>query len=88
MSPTSPRRPVDDFFAEHQPTYVFLAAGKSGGIAANQTNPADLMRDNLLVTAHVIHAAHVHGVQEAPLPGQLVQLSAALCRSRWRSSRC
>ena len=27
---------VQDFFAEHRPEYVFLAAGASGGIRANQ----------------------------------------------------
>jgi GDP-L-fucose synthase len=53
---------VDDFFAEAQPEYVFLAAGKSGGIHANRTHPAELMRHNLLVTTHVVHAAHEHGV--------------------------
>ena len=32
-SPTSTTpRPVEDFFAEQRPEYVFLAAGRSGGI--------------------------------------------------------
>jgi GDP-L-fucose synthase len=52
---------VEDSFAEYRPEYVFLVAGKSGGIHANQTCPATLMRDNLLVAAHVIHAAHRQG---------------------------
>jgi GDP-L-fucose synthase len=52
---------VDDLFAETQPEYVFVAAGKSGGIHANQAHPATLMRDNLLVASHVIDAAHRHG---------------------------
>src|SRR5947209_6922543 len=55
---------VDRFFAEFQPEYVFLVAGLSGGIRANQTRPADLMLDNLLSAAHVIHAAHVYGVRK------------------------
>ena len=55
---------VAAFFAEHQPAYVFHTAGKSGGIAANQKYTADLIRDNLLVSSHVIHAAHVHGVRK------------------------
>jgi GDP-L-fucose synthase len=55
---------VEDFFAEARPEYVCLAAGKSGGIHANRTCPADLMRHNLLVTAHVVHAAHEHGVHK------------------------
>ncbi|HZU34872.1 MAG TPA: NAD-dependent epimerase/dehydratase family protein, partial [Gemmataceae bacterium] len=55
---------VEDFFAEYRPEYIFLAAGKSGGIALNQTWPADLMRDNLLSAVHVIDAAQRHGVQK------------------------
>ncbi|HSB68404.1 MAG TPA: GDP-L-fucose synthase [Candidatus Methylomirabilis sp.] len=53
---------VDRFFARWQPDYVFLAAGPSGGIAANQRQPADLMRENLLGACHVIDSAHRHGV--------------------------
>src|SRR5262245_2294683 len=55
---------IEDFFAEARPEYVFIAAGQSGGIRANQTRPADLMLDNLLCAAHVIHAAHTHGVRK------------------------
>lgn len=51
---------VDAFFASTQPEYVFLAAGRYGGIRANQKYPADLIRNNLLVAGHVIHSAHVH----------------------------
>jgi GDP-L-fucose synthase len=53
---------VEDFFGEARPEYVFLAAGKSGGIGLNQARPAELILDNLLATAHVIDAAHRHGV--------------------------
>jgi GDP-L-fucose synthase len=53
---------VEDFFGEARPEYVFLVAGKSGGIERNRKCPAELMLDNLLVTAHVIHQAYVHGV--------------------------
>jgi GDP-L-fucose synthase len=53
---------VEDFFSEARPEYVFLAAGRSGGIALNQARPAELMLDNLLATAHVVDAAHRHGV--------------------------
>ena len=53
---------VEDFFGEARPEYVFLAAGRSGGIALNVARPAELMRDNLLTAAHVLDAAHRHGV--------------------------
>ena len=55
-------REVEDFFAAVKPECVFLTAGASGGIRANQARPAELMRDNLLVATHVIHAAHGHGI--------------------------
>ena len=55
---------VEDFFAAERPEYVFLAAGASGGIHANQARPAQLMRDNLLATAHVVDAAYRHGVSK------------------------
>ncbi|WP_017301395.1 GDP-L-fucose synthase family protein [Nodosilinea nodulosa] len=53
---------VDAFFEQVEPDYVFLAAGESGGILANQRYPAQLMLDNLLVECNVIPAAHRHGV--------------------------
>jgi len=53
---------VDRFFAAARPDYVFVAGGPSGGIAANQRQPADLMRENLLVAAHCLESAHRHRV--------------------------
>lgn len=61
--PTHPGQ-VEDFFAEYRPEYVFLAAGPSGGIGLNRARPADLMRDNLLATTHVLDAAQRHGVRK------------------------
>jgi GDP-L-fucose synthase len=55
---------VDAFFARTTPEYVFLAAGKSGGIKANQKYPAELMLDNLLVGCHIIYSAYRHGVKK------------------------
>jgi GDP-L-fucose synthase len=55
---------VEDFFGETRPEYVFFVAGKSGGIQANRTRPAELMLDNLLATAHVISSAHAQGVKK------------------------
>ena len=51
------------FFASERPDYVFLAAARVGGILANNTYPADFIRDNLLIQNNVIHAAYQHGVQ-------------------------
>ncbi len=55
---------VDAFFASSRPEIVFVAAGRSGGIAANLHYPADLMRDNLLVACNLIHSAFRHGVRK------------------------
>ena len=55
---------VDEFFARHRPSHVFLIGGKTGGIEGNQLYPASLMRDNLLVNCHVIESAHRHGVEK------------------------
>lgn len=53
---------TDAFFAEHKPEYVFLAAAKVGGIVANNSYPAEFIRDNLVIQANVIHNAWKHGV--------------------------
>ena len=51
------------FFQAEQPGYVFLAAAKVGGIVANNSYPADFIRDNLAVQTNVIHSAYLTGVQ-------------------------
>ena len=55
---------VQDFFATEQPTQVYLAAAKVGGIYANNTYPADFIYQNLMVQANVIDAAHRNGVKK------------------------
>lgn len=55
---------VNQFFAQERPDLVFLAAGKVGGIHANNTYPADFIRDNLLIQAHIIAAAHNYGCKK------------------------
>ena len=55
---------VDSFFKKEHPEYVLLAAGKSGGIEANQKYPADLMIDNLLIECNVIKSSHKYGVKK------------------------
>ena len=67
---------VDSFFKTARPDYVFLAAGESGGIAANQRYPASLMRDNLLVECNVIHSAFQTKVKK------LLYLASSCCYPR------
>jgi len=51
------------FFERERPEFVFLAAAKVGGIVANQSFPAEFIRDNLAIQGNVIHSAWRSGVQ-------------------------
>ena len=55
---------INAYFAKERPEYVFLVAGKVGGIYANSTFPADFIRDNILIQALVIDAAHRFGARK------------------------
>jgi GDP-L-fucose synthase len=54
---------VDDFFSSHRPEYVFLAAARVGGILANNSFPADFLRENLAIQSNLIDASYRHGVE-------------------------
>lgn len=53
---------TEAFFFTEKPEYVFLAAAKVGGIVANNTYPAEFIRDNLAIQTNVIHSAWRNGV--------------------------
>jgi GDP-L-fucose synthase len=55
---------VNDFFATEQPTHVFLAAAKVGGIIANNTYRADFVYENLMIEANIIHAAYTNKIEK------------------------
>lgn len=55
---------VQGFFEVERPDYVFLAAARVGGILANNTFPADFIRENLIVQTNVLHEAHQNGVKK------------------------
>jgi GDP-L-fucose synthase len=55
---------VSGFFAKEKPDYVFLAAAKVGGIAANNTYRAEFLYDNLMIQNNVIHHAYLNGVKK------------------------
>jgi len=55
---------VAAFFAAEKPEFVFLAAAKVGGIKANDTYPAEFLRDNLAIQTNVIHSAWQAGVRK------------------------
>ena len=54
---------VRAFFVAEKPEHVFLAAAKVGGIVANNSFPAEFIRDNLAIQTNIIHAAWLSGVQ-------------------------
>lgn len=52
------RTAVIEFFKREQPEFVFLAAAKVGGILANDSYPADFIRENLEIQTSVIDASY------------------------------
>ena len=55
---------VNRFFAAERPQVVLLAAAKVGGILANNTYPAEFIRQNLAIQNNVIHEAWRAGVAQ------------------------
>ena len=55
---------VEAFFAAQRPDYVFDAAAKVGGIHANDSYPAEFLRDNLAIQTNLIDAAYRHGTRK------------------------
>lgn len=54
---------VQRFFAETRPEYVFLAAGRVGGIIANSTRKGEFIYDNLMIQTNITHSAYLSGVK-------------------------
>jgi GDP-L-fucose synthase len=58
------QRDVMEFFSCERPDYVFLAAAKVGGIAANSNYPADFIYKNMMIGFNVVHASYKTGVKK------------------------
>ena len=54
---------VFDFFSTERPEYIFLAAGKVGGIASNKSYPAEYLHANLAIQDNVFEAAQKYEVR-------------------------
>lgn len=54
---------VARFYREFQPEYVFIAAGRSGGVYANNTYRAQYIYENLTISANLIHHAFLNNVK-------------------------
>jgi GDP-L-fucose synthase len=55
---------VSNFFSEHKPDFVFLAAAKVGGILANDTYRGQFLYENLQIQNNVIHHAYLSGAKK------------------------
>ncbi|MFZ1983531.1 MAG: GDP-L-fucose synthase [Desulfatitalea sp.] len=55
---------VADFFESQRPDYVFLAAGKTGGIYANNTYRADFIYENIVIQSNIIQQSFLNEVQK------------------------
>lgn len=55
---------TEKFFSIEKPEYVYLAAAKAGGIFANDTYPADFIKDNLMIQMNVIDSAYKNKVKK------------------------
>jgi len=58
------QRAVAKFFEEKRPEHVFFAAGKTGGIYANNTYRADFIYENIVMQSNVIHQSFLHEVRK------------------------
>jgi GDP-L-fucose synthase len=57
------RQQTEDFFKAERPEYVFLCAGKVGGIIGNKTRPADFLHQNLAIQTNVFEMANQYAVK-------------------------
>ena len=55
---------VHEWFSENRPHAVFVAAGKVGGISANNLLRAEFIYDNIMIATNLVHASHLFGVQK------------------------
>lgn len=55
---------VERFFEQERPEYVFLAAGKVGGIYANSTYPAEFIYDNIMIGANILQCSYKYQVKK------------------------
>ncbi|MEG3618526.1 GDP-L-fucose synthase [Magnetovibrio sp. PR-2] len=55
---------VEQWVHDKRPDAIFLAAGKVGGIYANDTWPADFIYNNLMIEANIIHSAFLNKVEK------------------------
>jgi len=55
---------VKKIFQQFHPEYVINAAGKVGGIQANNTQSAEFIRDNIMMQTNIINMSYMYGVRK------------------------
>lgn len=55
---------TEAWLAANKPDVVFVAAATVGGIVANDTRPAEFIRDNLVIETNIIHGAYKADVEK------------------------
>ncbi len=60
---------VNAFFEREKPDYVFLVAGKVGGIHANNSFRAEFIYNNLMIESNIIHASYLNKIQKLLFTG-------------------
>jgi len=58
------QEPTENYFRSTRPDVVIMAAGRVGGILANNTYPVEFLADNLAMELNCIRASHMGGVQK------------------------
>lgn len=54
---------VEAFFNESNIDYIFLCAGKVGGIISNKANPASYLHENLLIQDNIFEMVHKYNIK-------------------------
>src|SRR6185437_15007124 len=57
------QRSVFSFLAQERPGYVFVAAGKVGGVQANNSLRAQFIYENLAIESNLVHGSYLAGVE-------------------------
>src|SRR5713101_5951862 len=58
------QEPTENYFRSTRPDVVVMAAGRVGGILANDTYPVEFLAENLAMELNCIRASHMAAVQK------------------------
>jgi len=58
------QKDVEKFFKKERPEYVFICAGKTGGIKANIERSGDFIYENSIINLNLIHYSYIYKVKK------------------------